>query len=103
MSEHATTPLKVLYRHGLLDEIDRYFATHIATLDLKAGPALALAAALASQRTLAGDVCIDLADERLIKPYREILGDILPALPKWLEDLRADLRVLLDLHALACR
>ena len=88
MSEHATTPLEVLHRHGLLDEIDRYFATHIATLDLKAGPALALAAALVSQRTLAGDVCIDLADEGLIKPYREILGDILPALPKWLEDLR---------------
>ncbi len=88
MSEHATTPLEVLHGHGLLDEIDRYFATHIATLDLKAGPALALAAALVSQRTLAGDVCIDLADEGLIKPYREILGDILPALPKWLEDLR---------------
>ena len=88
MSEHTTTPLEVLHRHGLLDEIDRYFATHIATLDLKAGPALALAAALVSQRTLAGDVCIDLADEGLIKPYREILGDILPALPKWLEDLR---------------
>ena len=88
MSEHATTPLEVLHRHGLLDEIDRYFAPHIATLDLKAGPALALAAALVSQRTLAGDVCIDLADEGLIKPYREILGDILPALPKWLEGLR---------------
>ena len=88
MSEHATTLLEVLHGHGLLDEIDRYFATHIATLDLKAGPALALAAALVSQRTLAGDVCIDLADEGLIKPYREILGDILPALPKWLEDLR---------------
>ena len=88
MSEHATTPLEVLHGHGLLDEIDRYFATHIATLDLEAGPALALAAALVSQRTLAGDVCIDLADEGLIKPYREILGDILPALPKWLEDLR---------------
>ena len=88
MSEHATTPLEVLHGHGLLDEIDRYFATHIATLDLEAGPALALAAALVSQRTLAGDVCIDLADEGLIKPYREILGDILPALPKWLKDLR---------------
>ena len=88
MSEHTTTPLEVLHRHGLLDEIDRYFATHIATLDLEAGPALALAAALVSQRTLAGDVCIDLADESLVKPYREILGDILPALPKWLKDLR---------------
>ncbi|MDP6081609.1 MAG: exodeoxyribonuclease V subunit alpha, partial [Arenicellales bacterium] len=88
MNEHATTPLEVLHRHGLLDEIDRYFATHIATLDLEAGPVLALAAALVSQRTLAGDVCIDLADESLIKPYREILGDILPALPKWLKDLR---------------
>ena len=88
MSEHTTTPLEVLHRHGLLDEIDRYFAPHIATLDLEAGPALALAAALVSQRTLAGDVCIDLAAEGLIKPYREILGDILPALPKWLEDLR---------------
>ena len=88
MSEHATTPLEDLYRHGLLDEIDRYFATYLATLDLEAGPALVLAAALVSQRTLAGDVCIDLADEGLLKPYREILGDILPALPKWLETLR---------------
>ncbi len=41
MSEHATTPLEVLHGHGLLDEIDRYFATHIATLDLEAGLALA--------------------------------------------------------------
>ena len=88
MSEHATTPLEDLYRHGLLDEIDRYFATYLATLDLEAGPALVLAAALVSQRTLAGDVCIDLADEGLLKPYREILGDIVPALPKWLEALR---------------
>ena len=88
MSEHATTPLEVLHRHGLLDEIDRYFAAHISTLDLEAGPALALAAALVSQRTLAGDVCIDLADKSLIRPYREILGDVLPTLPKWLKDLR---------------
>ena len=53
MSEHPTTPLEDLYRHGLLDEIDRYFATYLATLDLEAAPALVLAATLVSHINLA--------------------------------------------------
>jgi len=81
--------LEKLHRLGVIADLDLHFAVLMTKLDGSNNPALALAAALASQRIGRGDVCLDL---------RGVAGTILgppeasiqvPELETWIHSLRA--------------
>ncbi len=76
----------------LFSGLDHHFALFMARLAKKHGPAAALAAALVSRKTGAGNICLDLA-EYAGKPLYTNSGNIAaaslicPSLPGWKEQL----------------
>ncbi|MEC7815703.1 MAG: exodeoxyribonuclease V subunit alpha, partial [Pseudomonadota bacterium] len=77
--------LRSACRRGELSDIAWHFAELLDRLDPSAGPSVLLAGALVSERTVAGDVCLRLADEA----GRRLLTDtaeeeiVAPTLAEW--------------------
>ena len=80
--------LDPLYRSGWLEDIDVHFAALLAELDPQTDETLLLAAALTSQRTQSGDVCVDLNDHALTGAYCAHLEQSVPETSAWIGALR---------------
>ncbi|MFC1828757.1 exodeoxyribonuclease V subunit alpha [Thermodesulfobacteriota bacterium] len=82
--------LTILYKKGIIENIDVYFGRFMATLSGTESPFLLLAAALVSNTTGKGNVCLDLsswAERLLIEKENNQDAIICPKLPEWRETL----------------
>ena len=82
--------LEIARRYGDLSDIAFHFAELLGRLDPTAGDPLRLAAALVSQRTGSGHVCVNLPDEadrRLLTNDSE-LNITAPPLAEWMAVLK---------------
>ena len=77
-------------RDGELSDIAWHFAELLSRLDPDAGSSVLLAGALVSERTVAGDVCLRLADEAGRRLLTGAAGEGFkaPALAEWRESLK---------------
>ena len=80
-----------LYNNGILDNKDIYFANFIADLSQDNNPEIFLGAALVSNATGKGDICLDLGSvsEKQVMEEQDVeIPVILPKLDLWIETLR---------------
>jgi exodeoxyribonuclease V alpha subunit len=86
------TTINHLHKNGLLTDIDIYFAKFVTDFSAVRDPDIFLAAALVSQATGSGDICLDLEtafDHLMIDKNRDRELIAPPNLAVWLEKLKS--------------